>query len=105
MAKSYEQVNFRIPTELKDKIAESAKDNQNSITAELVYRLEKSFSNSQTIDAYDPDLKSLIEDQSKYIQSLKESLGEFQQQAREMRQLYVEAMNRTIKSDNKKPLT
>ena len=43
MAREYSQVNFRIPTKLKEKIEESASTNERSITAELVARLEKSF--------------------------------------------------------------
>lgn len=43
MQKSYFQVNFRIPTELKEQIEEAAKKNNRSITAELVSRLERTF--------------------------------------------------------------
>jgi len=43
MAKDYSQVNFRIPTKLKEQIEKSALENERSITAELVARLEKSF--------------------------------------------------------------
>ena len=46
MAKEYSQVNFRIPTKLKDQIEQSAIENDRSITAELVARLEASFSTS-----------------------------------------------------------
>lgn len=43
MAKDYTQVNFRIPTKLKEQIEKSANNNERSITAELVARLEQSF--------------------------------------------------------------
>lgn len=43
MAKDYTQVNFRIPTDLKERIEKSAIDNDRSITADLVSRLEGSF--------------------------------------------------------------
>lgn len=43
MAKDYTQVNFRIPTSLKEKIDKAASENEQSITAEIVERLEKSF--------------------------------------------------------------
>lgn len=43
MAKDYSQVNFRIPTKLKEQIEQSALENERSITAELVARLEQSF--------------------------------------------------------------
>lgn len=42
MAKDYTQVNFRIPTKLKEQIEKSANNNERSITAELVARLEQS---------------------------------------------------------------
>ena len=48
MAREYSQVNFRIPTKLKEKIEESASTNERSITAELVARLEQSFSAPET---------------------------------------------------------
>lgn len=43
MAQDYLQVNFRIPTELKEQIEEAAKENNRSITSELVSRLERTF--------------------------------------------------------------
>lgn len=43
MAQDYTQVNFRIPTKLKEQIEEASVTNNRSITAELVSRLEKSF--------------------------------------------------------------
>ncbi len=42
MAKDYTQVNFRMPTKLKEQIEKSASNNERSITAELVARLEQS---------------------------------------------------------------
>lgn len=42
MAKDYSQVNFRIPTKLKEQIELAAKNNERSITSELVARLEHS---------------------------------------------------------------
>lgn len=43
MAKDYTQVNFRIPTKLKEEIEKAAQENERSITAEIVHRLEQSF--------------------------------------------------------------
>lgn len=43
MSSSYEQVNFRMPTELRDRLREAAEANNRSVTAELVHRLEQSF--------------------------------------------------------------
>lgn len=48
MTKDYSQVNFRIPTKLKERIEDSALLNERSITAELVFRLEQSFEQSQS---------------------------------------------------------
>lgn len=43
MAKDFSQVNFRMPTELKEKLEEASKANERSLTSELVSRLEESF--------------------------------------------------------------
>lgn len=43
MAQDYSQVNFRIPTKLKEKIEEASIINNRSITSELVSRLKDSF--------------------------------------------------------------
>jgi phosphoenolpyruvate carboxylase len=43
MAQDYSQVNFRIPTKLKEDIEKAAQANNRSITSELVSRLEESF--------------------------------------------------------------
>ncbi|MFI8146497.1 Arc family DNA-binding protein [Acinetobacter sp. ABJ_C5_2] len=44
MAKDYSQVNFRIPTKLKEDLEQKAKENERSLTAEIVVRLEESLS-------------------------------------------------------------
>lgn len=64
MAKEYSQVNFRIPTLLKEKIEKSALENECSITAEIVSRLEDSFKENQ---------ESTIADLNDQIQHLKMS--------------------------------
>lgn len=43
MAQEYSQVNFRIPSKLKEDIEKAALANNRSITSELVSRLEESF--------------------------------------------------------------
>lgn len=43
MSKSELQVNFRIPIELKSRLESASKENNRSLTAELVTRLENSF--------------------------------------------------------------
>ena len=47
MAQEYSQVNFRIPSKLKEDIEKAAFANNRSITSELVSRLEQSFSQNQ----------------------------------------------------------
>lgn len=42
-------VGLRLPTELKEKIKNAAKQNQQSMNAEIVRRLEESFENDLTI--------------------------------------------------------
>jgi len=49
MAKDYSQVNFRIPTKLKEDIEKAALDNERSITSELVSRLEDSFKEKNSL--------------------------------------------------------
>ena len=43
MAQEYSQVNFRIPSKLKEDIEKAALANNRSFTSELVSRLEESF--------------------------------------------------------------
>lgn len=43
MAKDFSQVNFRMPTDLKEKLEEASKVNDRSLTSEVVSRLEDSF--------------------------------------------------------------
>lgn len=43
MAKTDEQVNFRMPSELRNRLKESADENNRSLTAEIVARLQASF--------------------------------------------------------------
>lgn len=49
MAKDYSQVNFRIPTKLKEDIEKAALENERSITSELVSRLEESFEEKNSL--------------------------------------------------------
>lgn len=76
MAKDYSQVNFRIPTKLKEQIEQSAVTNERSLTAEIVARLEQSFTEQPTID----------------LTGLQEEIRQLRTEAREMRMLYVEAI-------------
>ena len=71
------QFNLRIPAELKDRIAEAAKENNRSINAEAQSRLEQSF------DKKNIDLSDLIarqEETIEYIRSLHEQNKELSEQ-------------------------
>lgn len=59
------QFNLRIPAELKDRIAEAAKENNRSINAEAQSRLEKSF------DKTNIDFSDLITRQEETIQYMR----------------------------------
>lgn len=72
MAREYSQVNFRIPTKLKEKIEESASTNDRSITAELVARLEQSFEHQENSDV--AQLKQQIERMDQTIKTLATTL-------------------------------
>jgi hypothetical protein len=43
MSREDPQVNIRLPAELKDALAKEARENNRSVTAEIVYRLAESF--------------------------------------------------------------
>lgn len=43
MARNDPQMNLRVPVEIKEKIEQAAADNNKTITAEAVLRLEQSF--------------------------------------------------------------
>lgn len=53
MARSDPQLNFRIPLELREKLESAAKENNRSLTGELVARLEQSFDTRDTDLAQD----------------------------------------------------
>lgn len=49
MAPEISQVNFRMPTELKERLERGAKSNKRTLTAEIVARLEDSFRSNADI--------------------------------------------------------
>lgn len=87
MARSDPQFNLRVPVELKQKVEDAAKESGRSINAEAVYRLEQSFeiSHSSTEET------SLLYQK---IDKLTERVLELSAESREMRMLYVEAMQK-----------
>lgn len=77
MARTDPQLNFRIPAELRDKLAEAAKANNRSMTGELIARLDASF------DGLPPDgldlgstveVKRLLMDQAARLRAFAEAL-------------------------------
>lgn len=70
--------NLRLPPELKDKIAESAKELNRSMNADIVARLEQSFEKPITTEHEVNDLRELlkesIENNKKYFQMIEELL-------------------------------
>lgn len=70
--------NLRLPQELKDKIAESAKELNRSMNADIVARLEQSFEEPITSEHEVNDLRELlkqsIENNKKYFQMIEELL-------------------------------
>ena len=70
--------NLRLSQELKDKIAESAKELNRSMNADIVARLEQSFEKSINTEYEVNDLRELlkqsIENNKKYFQMIEELL-------------------------------
>lgn len=81
-------VRLRVPPELKAKIEQSADANNRSQSAEMVARLEQSFKSDNNGTGMDISLISAIED-------LRQELSQSRQEAREMRMLYIEAINKS----------
>lgn len=50
MARSDPQLNFRIPVELRDKLDAAARENNRSLTGELIARLERTFSDAPAVN-------------------------------------------------------
>jgi hypothetical protein len=50
MARSDPQLNFRIPVELRDKLDAAARENNRSLTGELIARLERTFSDEPAVN-------------------------------------------------------
>lgn len=72
------QYNLRLPDELKQKIAESAKELNRSMNADIVARLEDSFEKHITSEHEVNDLRELlkqsIENNKKYFQMIEKLL-------------------------------
>ena len=64
MAQEYSQVNFRIPSKLKEDIEKAASANNRSITSELVSRLEESFDEPMAFDPTNAEMVTKLVAQS-----------------------------------------
>lgn len=64
MAQEYSQVNFRIPSKLKEDIEKAAFANNRSITSELVSRLEESFDEPMAFDPTNAEMVTKLVAQS-----------------------------------------
>lgn len=83
--------NLRLPQELKDKIAESAKELNRSMNADIVARLEKSFElETNVTETFEFEAMKRIHKQQ--IEELK-ALGDHLKDVRETRMLLIEFMN------------
>lgn len=92
MAKDYTQVNFRIPTSLKEKIDQAAIENDQSITAEIVARLESSFNTSKNLGLPELQLmQSQLKQQAKLLEEQKNMLLEHTKRQVELIERLTEA--------------
>lgn len=48
MSRDHQQLRVRVPPELKDALDKAADENNRTLTAEIVYRLQQSFENEET---------------------------------------------------------
>lgn len=64
MSREHQQLRIRVPPELKDALDESAAENNRTLTAEIVYRLQHSYPSEKL----EPKLVTEKEIQSKYFQ-------------------------------------
>ena len=74
MAKDYTQVNFRIPTALKELVEQSAAENDRSITSELVSRLEQSFEKDDAAEFDKEFVLQVIKNQESTISDLTDQI-------------------------------
>lgn len=76
MARNDPQMNLRVPMELKEKIEKTALENGRTITAEAVYRLEKSFEPELKVtDSFEFEaMERIYKEQAKELKLLREML-------------------------------
>lgn len=86
MARIDPQINVRVAAEFKKKLEHAAIENGRSLNAEVVHRLEQSFDQGQSSEE-----TSLLYQK---IDKLTERVLELSAESREMRMLYIEAMQK-----------
>ncbi len=69
MLKTDSQVNFRMPTKLRDMLKSAAEANNRTLTAEIVARLERSFN-----DAAEAEMSALQDVMNKRFDFLEEEI-------------------------------
>ena len=84
MAQEYSQVNFRIPSKLKEDIEKAASANNRSITSELVSRLEQSFNQGLNHETEMHMMSQVVKDQQKQIDQLHEMVKQLVFRPRQM---------------------
>ena len=84
MAQEYSQVNFRIPSKLKEDIEKAASANNRSITSELVSRLEQSFNQGLNHETEMYMMSQVVKDQQKQIDQLHEMVKQLVFRPRQM---------------------
>lgn len=87
-------VRLRVPPELQEKIQSSAKEHRRSMNADMVARLEKSFQIDSKVTAWTAEADFLPPNQSVDNSLLLEEIRLLRTESREMRQLYVDALNK-----------
>lgn len=75
MAEDLVQVNFRMPSRLKERLESAALENSRSLTSEVVFRLEASLDNRRVLD-------ERLEQLSCQIQMLSEEVNALQKKPR-----------------------
>ncbi|MGB5886511.1 MAG: Arc family DNA-binding protein [Acinetobacter venetianus] len=83
--------NLRLPPELKEKIAESAKEHNRSMNADIVARLEQTFINADEDRIY---LFNAIKDVKKLMSTLQQQIDSGAEQIRKDAEEFRQRMDR-----------
>lgn len=94
-------VKLRVPPDLRDRIADSAKALNRSMNADMVARLEASFAEPQSLikpTVVANAFADIAADLRQTVEQLRTNLSEARTEAREMQMLYVEALAKNLKT-------